>query len=117
MRVLRINVSPTLNLTTFPLPSHTITSNRLTRARDLTAYQTYLSGPPGGRTLPLGNYRLSDLAGGAFGRGASSASTGMAARRAAIKASGTVNGGANYDDVLQYYTVSQPLESRQWNTV
>lgn len=41
----------------------------------------FLSGPPGGRTLPLTHTKLSDLAGGVFGPGASVASTGLLANR------------------------------------
>lgn len=45
------------------------------------AMEHFLSGPPGGRTLPLTHTKLSDLAGGVFGPGASVASTGLLANR------------------------------------
>lgn len=62
----------------------------------------FLSGPPGGLTLPPTIYTLSDLAGGAYGLGASVASTGLNAHRAVIKAASS---GETWEDVLEYYMV------------
>lgn len=44
----------------------------------------FVSGPPGGRTLPLSHTKLSDLEGGVYGPGASVASTGIHANRLSI---------------------------------
>lgn len=71
------------------------------------AYANFVSGPPGGKALPLSPTRLSDLAGGVYGMGASVASTGQLAKRPAIKAANSLAGGENFDDVLQYYQVSR----------
>lgn len=70
------------------------------------AYEHFLSGPPGGRTLPLQPTKLSDLAGGVYGYGASWASTGMNVNRAGIKAGNSVAGGETFEDVIEYYRVS-----------
>ncbi|QRW13007.1 Sel1 domain-containing protein [Ceratobasidium sp. AG-Ba] len=64
----------------------------------------YLSGPPGGRTLPLKPTKLSDLAGGLYGHGASVASTGYNALRAPITAANARAAGETWVDVLEYYT-------------
>lgn len=64
----------------------------------------YLSGPPGGRTLPLKPTKLSDLSGGLFGHGASVASTGYNTLRAPITASTARAAGETWSDVLEYYT-------------
>lgn len=66
----------------------------------------FLSGPPGGRTLPLTPTRLSDLAGGVYGPGASVASTGMNGQRPAIKAARARAAGETWEDILEYYIVS-----------
>ncbi|KIK69055.1 hypothetical protein GYMLUDRAFT_91457 [Collybiopsis luxurians FD-317 M1] len=63
----------------------------------------FLSGPPGGRTLPQTPTRLSDLDGGIYGPGASVASTGMNVHRAAIKAGASRASGETWDDILDYY--------------
>ncbi|KAH8087852.1 HCP-like protein [Cristinia sonorae] len=63
----------------------------------------FLSGPPGGRTLPLTPPRLSDLAGGVYGPGASVASTGPNAIRPVIKNMGARSGSDTWDDLLEYY--------------
>ncbi|KAI0002186.1 HCP-like protein [Russula compacta] len=63
----------------------------------------FLSGPPGGRTLPLTPARLSDLAGGVYGPGASVASTGMNGQRPAIKAARARAAGETWEDILEYY--------------
>ncbi|EJD08119.1 HCP-like protein, partial [Fomitiporia mediterranea MF3/22] len=63
----------------------------------------FLSGPPGGRTLLHTATRLSDLDGGAFGPGASVASTGPNAHRAVIKAASARQAGETWEDVLEYY--------------
>lgn len=65
----------------------------------------FLSGPPGGRTLPQTATRLSDLAGGIYGPGASVASTGFNAQSPAIKAGVARAAGETWDDVLDYYLV------------
>lgn len=71
----------------------------------LTAMAKFLSGPPGGRTLLLTSTRLSDLDGGAFGPGASVASTGLNVHRAVIKAASARQAGETWQDVLEYYMV------------
>ncbi|ESK93648.1 ubiquitin-protein ligase sel1 [Moniliophthora roreri MCA 2997] len=63
----------------------------------------FLSGPPGGRTLPQTATRLSDLVGGVYGPGASVASTGFNANRAAIKAGISRAAGETWEDILDYY--------------
>lgn len=66
----------------------------------------FLSGPPGGRTLPRTPTRLSDLSGGAYGPGASVASTGLNSQRPAVKAGLAREAGETWEDVLEYYLVS-----------
>jgi len=66
---------------------------------------TFLSGPLGGRTLPLTLTRLSDLGGGVFGPGASVASTGMNVLRPVVKAGLAHIAGETWDDLLEYYIV------------
>ncbi|KAF8583800.1 HCP-like protein [Ramaria rubella] len=63
----------------------------------------FLSGPPGGRTLPLTHTKLSDLVGGVYGPGASVASTGLHANRHVIKAANARAAGETWEDVLDYY--------------
>jgi len=65
----------------------------------------FLSGPPGGRTLPHTSTRLSDLVGGIYGPGASVASTGFNGHRPAIKAGLALDAGETWEDVLEYYLV------------
>jgi len=77
------------------------------------AYAEFRSGPPGGKALPLNPTRLSDLAGGVYGMGASVASTGHLAKRPAIKAANSLAGGENFDDVLEYYQVSSSWNIRE----
>ncbi|KAF8270495.1 hypothetical protein EI94DRAFT_775294 [Lactarius quietus] len=67
------------------------------------AMAKFLSGPPGGRTLPLTPTRLSDLAGGVYGPGASVASTGLNGQRPAIKAARARAAGETWEDILEYY--------------
>ncbi|KAI0062446.1 HCP-like protein [Artomyces pyxidatus] len=67
------------------------------------AMAKFLSGPPGGRTLPLTPTRLSDLAGGVYGPGASVASTGLNAQRPAVKAARARAAGETWEDILEYY--------------
>ena len=69
----------------------------------------FLSGPPGGRTLPQTPTRLSDLVGGVYGPGASVASTGLNSQRPAIKAGMAREAGETWEDVLEYYLVSYCL--------
>jgi len=72
------------------------------------AMSTFLSGPPGGRTLPLTPTRLSDLDGGVFGSGASVASTGANVLRPVVKAGLAHMAGETWDDLLEYYIVRVP---------
>ena len=65
----------------------------------------FLSGPFGGRTLPLVPPRLSDLEGGVYGPGASAASTGFNAQRAVIKTANARAAGETWEDLLEYYSV------------
>ncbi|KAI0687874.1 HCP-like protein [Cerioporus squamosus] len=67
------------------------------------AMAKFLSGPPGGRTLPLIPPRLSDLVGGVYGPGASVASTGLNAGRAVIKTANARAAGETWDDLMEYY--------------
>ncbi|KAI1783963.1 HCP-like protein [Ganoderma leucocontextum] len=67
------------------------------------AMAKFLSGPPGGRTLPLQPPRLSDLDGGIYGPGASVASTGLNAGRAVIKTANARAAGETWEDLLEYY--------------
>ncbi|KAI9508559.1 hypothetical protein F5148DRAFT_1195612 [Russula earlei] len=73
------------------------------RAAAEQAMTRFLSGPPGGRTLPLTPTRLSDLAGGVYGPGASVASTGLNGQRPAIKAARARAAGETWEDILEYY--------------
>ena len=70
----------------------------------------YLSGPPGGRTLPLVPPRLSDLEGGVFGPGASVASTGFNAQRPVIKTANARAAGETWEDLLEYYSVRHLMQ-------
>lgn len=65
----------------------------------------FMSGPPGGRTLPRTSTRISDLDGGVFGPGASVASTGLNAYRPVIKAAKSRGAGETWDDLLEFYKV------------
>ncbi|KAG2159106.1 uncharacterized protein EDB93DRAFT_444749 [Suillus bovinus] len=67
------------------------------------AMSMFLSGPPGGQTLPQTSTRLSDLDGGVFGPGASVASTGLNVVKPAVKAGLAQTAGETWDDVLEYY--------------
>ncbi|TDL23048.1 HCP-like protein [Rickenella mellea] len=67
------------------------------------AMSQFISGPPGGRTLPLTATKLSDLDGGAYGPGASVASTGLMTHRAVIQAASAKQAGETWEDVLEYY--------------
>lgn len=67
------------------------------------AMAKFLSGSPGGRTLPQTPTRLSDLVGGVYGPGASVASTGLNTQRPAIKAGMARVAGETWEDVLEYY--------------
>lgn len=69
------------------------------------SYARYLSGPPGGRTLPRTATKLSDLVGGVYGIGASVASTGLNVNRAAIRAGLSQASGETWADILDYYVV------------
>ncbi|KZT39348.1 HCP-like protein [Sistotremastrum suecicum HHB10207 ss-3] len=65
--------------------------------------EKFLSGPPGGRSLPPPSVKLSDLDGGVYGQGASVASTGLSAHRAVIKSAKAKAAGETWEDVLEYY--------------
>lgn len=65
----------------------------------------FMTGPPGGRTLPQTATKLSDLVGGLYGPGASVASTGTNAYRPAIKAGVSRAAGETWQDILEYYLV------------
>ncbi|KZT01467.1 HCP-like protein [Laetiporus sulphureus 93-53] len=67
------------------------------------AMAKFMSGPPGGRTLPLAAPRLSDLVGGIYGPGASVASTGLNAARPVIKTANARAAGETWEDLLEYY--------------
>ncbi|OCH89879.1 HCP-like protein [Obba rivulosa] len=67
------------------------------------AMENFLSGPPGGKTLPPLAPKLSDLVGGVYGPGASVASTGMNAGRAVIKTANARAAGETWEDLLEYY--------------
>lgn len=67
--------------------------------------EKFLSGPPGGRTLPQTATRISDLEGGIYGSGSSVASTGINVARASIKAGVARAAGETWEDVLEYYLV------------
>ncbi|KAK0460933.1 uncharacterized protein EV420DRAFT_1619466 [Desarmillaria tabescens] len=67
------------------------------------AMAKFRAGPPGGLTLPLTPTRLSDLDGGVYGPGASVASTGLNANRAAIRAGVSRASGETWEDIIDYY--------------
>lgn len=77
----------------------------------------FLSGPPGGRTLPLTANRLSDLHGGVYGPGASWASTGPNSQRAVIRAneqfshSSSSSSSSELDDILEWYQYQADREN------
>jgi SEL1 protein len=68
--------------------------------------EMFLRGPPLGATLPQTPTRLSDLVGGVYGPGASVASTGINTLNPAIKAGVARAVGETWEDVLEYYSVS-----------
>lgn len=70
----------------------------------------FLTGPPGGRTLPPTALKLTDLNGGVYGYGASLASTGPMALRPVIKAAQALKMGENWDEVIEYWRVSSILK-------
>jgi SEL1 protein len=63
----------------------------------------FLSGPIGGRLLPLPLLKLSDMDGGAYGFGSSSASTSFLASRAVIKALISRQAGETVEDLIEYF--------------
>ncbi|WWC87074.1 uncharacterized protein L201_001960 [Kwoniella dendrophila CBS 6074] len=75
------------------------------------SYQTFLSGPPGGLTLPLTNTRLSDRVGGIYGPHASWASTGSNAMRPAIRATMASARGETEKEILEYYQYHSDRDS------
>ncbi|KAH8828214.1 hypothetical protein DL96DRAFT_1797951 [Flagelloscypha sp. PMI_526] len=68
------------------------------------AIARFLSGPHGGRTLPLTPTRLSDLVGGPYGYGSSVASTGMNIERPSVKAGLARAAGETWEAVLDFYS-------------
>jgi len=82
-------------------PTSTFPSNGLLR----TAMHTFKAGPPGGKTIPPTAVKLSDLAGGVYGPGASVASTGFNSQRSVVKAASSHASGDTWEDVLEYYLV------------
>ncbi|WWC59262.1 uncharacterized protein I303_101812 [Kwoniella dejecticola CBS 10117] len=75
------------------------------------SYQRFLSGPPGGLTLPLTNTRLSDRVGGIYGPHASWASTGSNAHRPAIRATMASARGETEKEILEYYQYHSDRDS------
>ena len=69
------------------------------------AMSTFKAGPPGGKTIPPTAVKLSDLAGGVYGPGASVASTGFNSQRSVVKAASSHASGDTWEDVLEYYLV------------
>lgn len=69
------------------------------------AMNTFRAGPPGGKTIPPTAIKLSDLAGGVYGPGASVASTGFNSQRSVVKAASSHAAGDTWEDVLEYYLV------------
>ncbi|TKY88677.1 hypothetical protein EX895_002308 [Sporisorium graminicola] len=72
------------------------------------AYKRFQAGPPGGLTLPYTKIRVSDLDGGAYGPGASVASTGFAVLNPAVQAALNLQPGSARDpsglvDLLEYH--------------
>lgn len=72
------------------------------------AYKRFQAGPPGGLTLPYTKISISDLDGGAFGPGASVASTGYAALNSAVQAAlnrqpGSARDPSALEDLLEYH--------------
>lgn len=86
--------------------SHVALGNAVLLKAIIAAMELFLSGPPMGATLPQTSTRLSDLAGGVYGPGASVASTGMNTLKPAIKAGIARAVGETWEDVLEYYQVS-----------
>ncbi|OCF37496.1 hypothetical protein I316_00620 [Kwoniella heveanensis BCC8398] len=78
------------------------------------SYQTYLAGPPGGRTLPLTHTRLSDRVGGVYGPHASWASTGANAHRPAIRATMAFARGETEKEILEYYQYHSDRDSHAY---
>ena len=78
---------------------------------DLQAYVSFLSGPPGGLTLPLTSTRLSDLDGGIYGPQASSASSGALAHRSVIRAATASARGETEREILEYYAYHSSRDS------
>ncbi|CBQ69172.1 related to Sel-1 homolog precursor [Sporisorium reilianum SRZ2] len=72
------------------------------------AYRRFQAGPPGGLTLPYTKIRISDLDGGAYGPGASVASTGFAVLNPAVQAAlnrqpGSARDPSALEDLLEYH--------------
>lgn len=65
-------------------------------------YARFTKGPPGGETLPLTPWRLSNRFGGVYGPQASWAFTGVNARRDSVRAHNQVSRGESPDELLEY---------------
>ena len=76
------------------------------------AMNNFRSGPPGGKTIPPTSVKLSDIAGGVYGPGASVASTGFNSQRPIVKAASSQASGDTWEDVLEYYVVRMGLPLR-----
>uniref|UniRef100_V5F1U6 Ubiquitin-protein ligase Sel1/Ubx2 n=2 Tax=Kalmanozyma brasiliensis (strain GHG001) TaxID=1365824 RepID=V5F1U6_KALBG len=71
-------------------------------------YKRFKAGPPGGLTLPYTKIRISDLDGGAYGPGASVASTGFAVLNPAVQAAlnrqpSSTRDPSALEDLLEYH--------------
>ncbi|KAL1408819.1 ERAD-associated protein [Vanrija albida] len=69
----------------------------------INAYEAFITGPPGGRTLPLIASRLADKLGGIYGPHASWSSTGVNQNRHVIQASMDAARGQTEAEVLKFY--------------
>lgn len=78
------------------------------------SYQKFISGPPGGLTLPPTPVKLSDLALGAYGLSSSAASSGHFVERAGIKAGLAREGGETWEDIVEYYQYQAERGGRVW---
>jgi hypothetical protein len=62
--------------------------------------------------MPHTATKLSDLAGGVYGPGASVASTGLNSQRPVVKAASSHNAGDTWEDVLEYYMVRMGVTAK-----
>lgn len=88
------------------LPTNVGSNNSLVLVLiSVTAMAKFISGPPGGRAVPLPLLKLSDMVGGAYGFGSSSASTSFLANRAVIRALVSNQAGETVEDLVEYFQV------------